>query len=307
MAVAIVGTPGSAQQTGSPNNSSATVASGATLLIVATLIRGTATITAQTFNGTALNSDASLRFTSSSLAVEIRWLENPSITTANIATTLSAGNAHGVYWWALSGGNASATLANVFGTIATVGSGTTGNQSAPSLAVTNIDAGAAVIAAIVHEGAAAMTGNGANQVRIGNDHGQWNSAASYELFASSSASDTQSFTNAASDTYAMIAVEVRPGAQSKTLTNASETEAAQTLVVRKTIFKTITHAAETTTAMQVSTGPQEITLTPAAETETAQALNIDKYVDITPVAETTTAASAVLESTAIGVKSRGGR
>lgn len=222
MAVGVVGTPSSGQATGSPSTISATVAAGATLLVVVTTLNGTATITDQTFNGTALRSDASLRRQGPTETVEIRYLENPSATTANIVTTLSAGNAHGVYWHAFDGTATTGTPADHFGDIQGADSGG-GNTATPQATLTNLDTGSAAIAGCTHEGAAAMTGSGTNQVRLTRDHGTWNSAASYELFAAGAASDVQSFTNAASDSYAFLAAEIIPaGAGPPTHAGAAE-------------------------------------------------------------------------------------
>lgn len=90
-----------------------------------------------------------------------------------------------------------------------VEAGTTGTSAGPSQVVTPTVQPNIIIAACAHEGAAAMTAKGTGQVGMETasgdgfvDEGTWNSAATYEPTTSTSA-DTQSFTNAASDTWTL--------------------------------------------------------------------------------------------------------
>lgn len=87
--------------------------------------------------------------------------------------------------------------------------GTSGTSTGPSQAVTPTAQPNVIIAACAHEGASVMTAKGTGQVGMETgagdgffDEGTWNSAATYEATTSTSA-DTQSFTNAASDTWSL--------------------------------------------------------------------------------------------------------
>jgi hypothetical protein len=90
-----------------------------------------------------------------------------------------------------------------------VEAGTSGTSTGPSQAVTPTAQPNVIIACCAHEGANAMTGKGTGQVGMETgagdgfvDEGTWNSAATYEP-TTSTGSDTQSFTNGASDTWSL--------------------------------------------------------------------------------------------------------
>lgn len=88
-----------------------------------------------------------------------------------------------------------------------VENGTSGTGTTPTAAVTPSAQPNLIMSVCAHEGANAMTGKGAGQTALVDadgfvDEGTWNSAFSYEPTTSTS-SDSQSFTNGASDTYSM--------------------------------------------------------------------------------------------------------
>ena len=87
--------------------------------------------------------------------------------------------------------------------------GTSGTSTGPSQAITPGAQPNVIIAVCAHEGAAAMTAKGAGQVGMETgagdgfiDEGTWNSACTYEA-TTSTAANTQTFTNGASDTWSL--------------------------------------------------------------------------------------------------------
>lgn len=100
--------------------------------------------------------------------------------------------------------------------------GTTGSSTGPSQSVTPSNQPNVIITTCSHEGAAVMTAKGSGQVGLepasGDgfyDEGVWNTAHTYEPTTLTSA-DTQSFTNAASDVWAIscaVFKETAPPAQ----------------------------------------------------------------------------------------------
>lgn len=74
-----------------------------------------------------------------------------------------------------------------------------------------------MFACAAHEGASVMTAKGTGQTGAGGDadgfvdEGNWNSAFTYET-TSANSTDTPTFTNGASDTWAMVGLSISPGA-----------------------------------------------------------------------------------------------
>lgn len=86
--------------------------------------------------------------------------------------------------------------------------GASGTSTGPSVAITPTAQPNVIVAVCAHEGASAMTAKGAGQVSASDDadgfvdEGTWNSAHTYEP-TTSTAANTQTFTNGASDTWSM--------------------------------------------------------------------------------------------------------
>jgi hypothetical protein len=104
--------------------------------------------------------------------------------------------------------------------------GTTGSSTAPTQAITPGAQPNLIIAAASHEGGAASTGEGTGQTGLFTgtafsvDEGVWNSNGSYEP-TTSVASDTQSFTNAASDVWAIAVATFVEASVGYTLTHTA--------------------------------------------------------------------------------------
>lgn len=110
--------------------------------------------------------------------------------------------------------------------------GTTGTSTGPSQSVTPSNQPNVIITTCAHEGAAVMTAKGTGQVGLepaaGDgfyDEGVWNTAHTYEPTTLTSA-DTQSFTNAASDVWAISCAVFKEIAANITLTPAAATATA---------------------------------------------------------------------------------
>lgn len=175
-------------------------ASGTPALVVACFCKDTANLPSSVqYGGVAMTA---LTHTANGAQGVILYYLDTNIPAGTNSVTYTLTGAHRTYCGAfdVAGGKVAA-----FDTEA----GTSGTSTGPSQAITPGAQPNVIISACAHEGASIMTAKGTGQVGLETgggdgfiDEGTWNSAATYEPTTSTS-SDTQSFTNGASDTWSL--------------------------------------------------------------------------------------------------------
>lgn len=185
---------------GTATGISLTVNASAKLVVATFAKRSVNDPTGVTFGGVAMTR-LTERVNGTALGAEIWYLVNPPTGAQSLAFTLTGSVRVTVSSYTVGAGNTAAF---------DVENGGSGTSTGPSTAVTPTVQPNLIVTTCVHESSSAMTAKGAGQAglmpTLGGtgfvDEGVWNTAATHEETTSVS-SDTQSFTNGTSDTWAI--------------------------------------------------------------------------------------------------------
>lgn len=174
-----------------------------------------------------------------SLGAEIWYLINPPTGTVSLTYTLTGNHRATISSYTIAAGKV---------VVYNTENGGSGTGTGPSAAVTPTVQPNLIVSTCVHEGSNVMTAKGTGQVGLepsaGDgffDEGVWNTAHTYEPTTSTS-SDTQSFTNGASDTWAMaVAVFIEQTITDQTIQGKARIQKTvdQTIQGRARVQKTV--------------------------------------------------------------------
>lgn len=205
MATAFVNAGNGAVTGATPTLTGFTCNAGSEVLIAVLVTNAGATVSNATYGGVAMQRPADASIVNGTTCCHIAYLYSPTTGVAgDIVFNVSTGSAGRII---------AQTFSDVDEAFTPVVAESSGTSATPSVSLTPTRSDGAIVSGVCHEGAAAMTGRGANQTAVTNtDEGTFNTATSRELAPAAGTSTSHTYTNAASDVWSAAAIFVAPAA-----------------------------------------------------------------------------------------------